>query len=112
MNVTVYKCISFICVHAALPQGGASALTTLHQLSTVTPVHQSPTPHSPMVTSAKTALYTLNRRWTPLSHSLHHHHYHLRLQKLPRTSFSPPPRHLSQVYTPETGVEGTRWVRN
>lgn len=98
------------CVRAALPQGGALALNTVHQTSTATPVpvRQSPTPRSPTVTSAKTALFTL-RRGTPLSHALHHH---LRLQKLPQTSSPPPPRHLSQVYTPETGVEGARQVRD
>ena len=92
-------------------RGGASALTTAHQVSTVTPVRQSRhTPRLPMVTSVKTALYTL-RRWTPLSHGLPRRHHHLRLQKLPQTPSPPPHRHLSQVYTPETGVEGTRQVR-
>lgn len=100
----------FICAHADLPQGGAQPLTTVHQMSTVTPVCRNPTPHSPMATSAKTALYIL-RRWTLLLHGLHHHRHHLRLQWLPRV-LSPRHLHLSQVYTPETGVRGARQVRS
>lgn len=62
-----------------------------------------------MDTSAKTALFTL-RRLTPSSHSRHHRH--LSWRNLPLT-FCPHRHHrLSQVYTPETEVEGTRPVRN
>lgn len=102
------KC-GIICFNIALLQ---VTLTMVHHLSMGTPVHQSRTRPSPMVTSAKTAPFT-HRRQTPSSHSLHphhHHYFHLRLQKLRPTS-CPRPRHLSQVYIPETGVEGPRLVR-
>lgn len=80
------------------------------------PVRQSPTPRSPMATFAETALYTLRRR-TPLSHSPHRHYYrHHRRQHFKLPNLPPMPsrqhHHLSPVFTAETGVEGTRRVRN
>lgn len=118
MNLTVSLCvfdlmIFFFRMHVVHSQGGAPAETTVQQVSTAMPAHRSPTPRLPMVTSAKTALFTLRRRTALLRVLQHHYHHHLRLQKLPLTpSPPPPPHHLSQVYTQETGVEGARQVRS
>lgn len=98
-----------ICVHAVLSQGGCPPLSTARvSMATSLLVLQSLTLPLPMVTSVKTAVRTLKGQ-SPLPHTLRHHHL-IRLQRLPLMLSTPPHHHLSQVYTPETGVGGTRQV--